>query len=149
MNRRCDPAGFTLVEMLVVVTILALVSAIAMPLLAKPSDTVRLQASARDLVGALRISRSAALARNAEVVLVIDVDRRTFESPAVRRRLLPADITAQLTFAEPERQGRSGAGFRFFPDGSATGGTVRLALNGKEARVCVDWLSGEARQGGC
>ena len=137
-------AGFTLVEMLVVVTILALAAGVAMPMLARPSDTVRLTAAARDLVGALRTSRAAAVARNAEVALTIDVDRRTFESPVALRRSLGADLTAQLVFAEPERRGRSGA-FRFFPDGSATGGDVRLALNGKNARICVDWLSGEAR----
>jgi general secretion pathway protein H len=130
--------------LLVVVTILALAAGVAMPMLARPSDTVRLAAGARDLLGALRVSRAAAIARNTEVALRIDVDRRTFESPVVPRRSFGADVTAQLVFAEPERRGRSGA-FRFFPDGSATGGDVRLVLNGKDARICVDWLTGEAR----
>jgi general secretion pathway protein H len=142
-------AGFTLVELLVVMAILALAAGMAMPMLTKPSDPVRLAASARDLIAALRVSRAAAIARNAEVVLMIDVERRTFESAVVPRRSLGADIAARLTFAEPERQGRSGGGFRFFPDGSVTGGAVRLALNGREARICVDWLTGEARQEGC
>jgi general secretion pathway protein H len=140
-----DMAGFTLVELLVVMTILALVAGLAMPILARPSATVRLQTAARDLIGALRATRAAAIARNAEVMLTIDVERRSFESPAVPRRSFARDIAARVTFAEPERQGRTAGGFRFFADGSATGGDVRLALDGGEARICLDWFTGEAR----
>ena len=75
-------AGFTLLEMLVVIVILALATAVAMPMLARPSDGVRVQATARDLINALRLTR--AMARNAEVALAIDVDKRTFASAAIR-----------------------------------------------------------------
>src|SRR5262249_49052461 len=138
-------AGFTLIEMLVVITILALAASVAMPALTKPSDAVRLQASARAVINALRVSRAAAIAHNAEVTVVIDVQHRTIESAAVPRHSLGSDIAAKITFAEPERRGRNAGAFRFFPDGSATGGDVQLALAGREARICLDWLTGEAR----
>src|SRR3954469_23766876 len=52
--RRCHSSlGFSLIEMMVGIAILARVSIIALPL-TKPSDTLRLQAAARDLHGALR-----------------------------------------------------------------------------------------------
>jgi general secretion pathway protein H len=139
-------AGFSLIEMLVVMAILALVGAVLMPVLARPSETLRLQANARDLLGALRVTRAAAIAGNAELALMIDVEERTFESPAVARRSLDPDIAAKITFAEPLRQSRSHGGFSFFPDGSSTGGDVRLTLNGREAKICVDWFTGAARQ---
>lgn len=139
--------GFTLLEMLAVVTILALAAAIAMPLLGRPSESLRLAAAARDLVGALRLTRSAAIARNAAIALVVDVEQRTFESPAVPSRSFAPDIAAQLKVAEPEQATRSRGGFRFFPDGSSTGGDLTLRLNGREAKICVKWLTGEARQG--
>ena len=134
--------------MLVVLGILALAGAVLMPLLARPSDALRLEASARALVGALRITRAAAIASNGELALMIDVDSRTFESPAVPRRSLEPDIMAEMTFAEPMRETRSRGGFRFFPDGSSSGGDVRLKLNGREAKICIDWFTGAARQGG-
>jgi len=143
---RASTAGFSLLEMLVVMAILALAGAVLMPLLARPSDALRLQASAHDLVGALRVTRAAAISANAELALMIDVDRRTFESPAVPRRSLEPDVAAQVTFAEPMRETRSRGGFRFFPDGSSTGGDVRLMLNGRQTRICVDWFTGAARQ---
>jgi general secretion pathway protein H len=141
-------AGFSLLEMLAVVAILALVATVVMPSLARPSESVALQASARDLVSALRLARAAAIARNAEMTLTIDVDRRIFESPANPARSFAADVAAQLKVAEPERAGWSRGSFRFYPDGSSTGGDVLLSLRGKQARICVDWLTGQARQAG-
>ena len=141
-------AGFSLIEMLVVLTILALVAALTFPLLARPSDSVRLQAAARDIVSALRVTRAAAIARSTNLALVIDVDNRTYESPVVAPRAFAADILARMKIAEPERATPARGGFRFFADGSSTGGDVTLTLGDKAERLCVDWLTGEARQGG-
>jgi general secretion pathway protein H len=140
-------AGFTLLEMLVVIVILALATAVAMPILARPSDGVRLRATARDLINALRLTRAMAIARNAEIALTIDVDKRSFVSAAIRTQSFGPDIAAELIFAEPERTARSSGGFRFFPDGSSSGGDVRLRLRGSEAKICVNWLTGEAQLG--
>ena len=138
-------SGFSLIEMLVALAIVVLATALAMPLAMRPSDALRLDAAAQDLVAALRLTRAAAIARNADAALTIDVERRTFASPAVPARALPADLSVKLKIAEPERA-RSQGGFRFFPDGSSTGGDMLLALRGKEAKICVDWLTGIARR---
>ncbi len=140
-------AGFTLLEMLIVIAILALATAVMMPVLARPSDGVRLQATARDLINALRLTRAMAIARDAEIALTIDVDRRTFTSIAIRTQSFGPDIAAELIFAKPEQTARSSGGFRFFPDGSSSGGDVHLRLRGREANICVDWLTGEAQLG--
>jgi general secretion pathway protein H len=144
-----DPrmAGFTLLEMLIALTILGLVAAIAMPRLTRPSDGVRLEAAARDLVGALRLTRASAISRGTAMALMIDVDTRAFESPAVARKSFATEITVQLKVAEPEQSSRSRGNFRFFPDGSSTGGDLVLRLHDKESRICVNWLTGKAEEG--
>jgi len=146
-SARSAAAGFTLLEMLVVIVILALATAVAMPILARPSDGVRVRATARDLISALRLTRAMAIARNTEVALTIDVDKRTFVSAAIRTQSFGPDMAAELTFAEPERTALSSGGFRFFADGSSSGGDVRLQLRRSEARICVNWLTGEAHLG--
>jgi len=131
--------------MLAALAIVALATALIMPLALRPSDGLRLDAAAADLVAALRLTRAAAIAHNADAALTIDVERRRFESPAVPARFLPADLSVKLTIAEPERA-RSHGGFRFFHDGSSTGGDMVLALHDRETKICVDWLSGLARR---
>jgi general secretion pathway protein H len=148
-NRDTDrtfETGFTLIEMLVVLAILALTATFAVPLLSRGSERLRLQTASSELATAFRVTRSAAIARNTQTTLMIDVDRRTFKSSVVSQRPFAADIEAKLTFASGPRAAPSDGGFQFFPDGSSTGGDVTLSLHGKQTRLCIDWLTGEVRR---
>ena len=132
--------------MLVVLAILALVAAFAAPLLSGKSEGLRLQMASSELASALRVTRSAAITRNTETNLMIDVDRRTFRSTVVSQRAFAPDIEAKLKFASGIRSASSDGGFQFFPDGSSTGGDITLSLHGKQTRLCVEWLTGEVRR---
>jgi general secretion pathway protein H len=144
-------AGYTLLEMLAVVAIMALVASIAVPLVnGKPSDNLRLQAAVYAFTGAIRATRANAILRDTQAVLIVDVDQRTLSSPALPPRSFAPEIAAQLEVAAPERLSPSRGGIRFYPDGTSTGGDVRLSLHDREARICVNWLTGEPRVGsGC
>jgi general secretion pathway protein H len=140
-------AGFTLVEMLVVITILGLIAAISLPALTTPSDSVRLRAVTSEIIAALRMTRAAAITAHRDMALVLDLDARTLQSPAVPQKRLPPELTAEMVIAEPERISPSRGAFRFFSDGSSTGGDIRLHLAGREARICISWLTGQTREG--
>jgi general secretion pathway protein H len=142
---RCE--GFTLVDMLVVLAIIALTTTFAMPLLSGGSEGLRLDMASSELAVALRVTRSAAITRNAQMTLFIDVDRRTFGSNVVSERSFAPSIEAKLTFASAMQSAVSNGGFQFFPDGSSTGGDVTLSLRGKQTKLCVDWLTGTVRKG--
>jgi general secretion pathway protein H len=139
--------GFTLLEILVGLTILALLVTIAVPFLPGPSESLRLRAAARELTSALRFTRASAITRGSELALTIDVEQRIFESPVVPLRSFGRDIAVHMNVAAPERSTASRGGFRFFSDGSSTGGDLTLRLRGMEERICVSWLTGEAYQG--
>jgi general secretion pathway protein H len=138
-------AGFTLVEMLAVLVILALTMSAAVPLLSRGAGTVSLDAATGEIASALRATRSAAIVHNRVMTLRIDVDRRTFSSDVVQPRTFAPDIQAKLTYAAATRAGAVEGGFRFFPDGSSTGGDLSLELNGRQIRLCVEWLTGTVR----
>jgi general secretion pathway protein H len=144
-SRSDKAAGFTLLEMLVVLAILGLTAAMAVPLLSRGSEALRLETASGELAAALRVTRSAAIVRNTQTTLVIDVNRRTFGSPVVAQRSFAPNIDAKLTYASGIRSAPSDGGFQFFPDGSSTGGDVTLSLRGKQVKLCVDWLTGTVR----
>lgn len=145
-DRYC--AGFTLFELLVVVALMALATGIALPLLnGKPTENFRLRAAVYDLTGAIRATRAAAILHDTQTVLIVDVDDHTFTSPALPARRFIPEIAAELQVAAPERLSPSRGGIRFYPDGTSTGGDVRLSLHGRESRICVNWLTGEPRVG--
>jgi general secretion pathway protein H len=57
---------------------------------------------------------------------------------------LPRGMIAAVTVAETERFGDRG-GIRFYPDGQSSGGEIALTLEGRQARIAVNWLTGEPR----
>jgi general secretion pathway protein H len=148
MSRVRTPAasgGFTLVEMLAALAIIAMVAATAIPLLRPPSKGLRIDASARSLCAALRSTRARAIATNSEMALVIDIARKTYRSPGISEMALPPDAAVEMIVADSQREGPTRGGFLFFPSGGSSGGEVTLSISGKRAKISVNWLTGEAR----
>jgi general secretion pathway protein H len=139
-------AGFTVLEMLVVLAILASLVALSQPMLRGVPDRLQLQTTARDILAALKSTRAAAIARNAETTLVFDLERGTFSSPAVRASAFPKGIELNLKVALLEPDATSRGSIRFFPDGSSTGADLVLTLRARSAKICVNWLTGIAHE---
>lgn len=149
MTRRVSHAdgqrGFTLLEMLVVLAMLGLVAGVALPSLRQTPPGLRIEASARTLCAALRLTRMRAIATNSEMTLMVDADRKTYWSPAVRETALLQEAAIEMAVADSQRHGRNRGGFLFFPGGGSTGGDIGLTLFGRRAAIHVNWLTGEAR----
>ena len=141
MKQRAKPsAGFTLVELLVVMGITALVLAVVLNARPKASAT-RVAVTARAVGSTLQLARAQAIASNTETVFRIDADRMQF-GLARSMHSLPKGMTVAMTVAEAERAANVGA-IRFFPDGQSSGGEIALTLDGRSARIAVNWLTGE------
>ncbi len=69
IKRLCDRQGFTLIEVIVVVSILAIIAAIAIPEVSSWAARYRLRAAARDVYSALVKTRSEAVKRHENVAL--------------------------------------------------------------------------------
>lgn len=135
--------GFTLAETLVVLVIIGLVLALVPPLLTKGMPSLRLKNAVRDVSSGLRLARTEALRRGTQTVFELDTEARLLRVPAAgKQRELPQDIVVRVTTVEEEIVDESTAAFRFFPDGSATGGNIMLSVGDLGFRVTVDWLTG-------
>ena len=137
--------GFTLVELLVVLGIIALLLTLASPMISRGLPGAALKTAASDIAQGLRRTQSAAITGNAEAVFSLDTEARSFSAGrAARRQALPEEISLRLIVGEQEIEGSAG-GIRFFPDGSSTGGRVSLTLGDRTVDVSVDWLTGRVR----
>lgn len=140
--RRAAGVGFTLLETLVALAIVALLLAVAAPALVVPTG-VGLRAAADAVATGLRQARLTAVRRQRPTALLLDVNARAMQVEGGHRvRTLPGDLVVELYTAQGEIVGSRGGGIRFFPDGSSTGGRVTLRLHGQQAEVGVEWLTG-------
>ena len=142
---RYRSAGFTLLESLVVLGLIALLVGMSAQLLRPPSGRLRLESASRSLCATLRTTRARAIATNSEAAVVIDLDRKSYASPVGGEGRLPAEADIVLDVANSQRlSARSGA-IAFFPDGSSTGGDITLQTPGARATIGVNWLTGIAK----
>lgn len=135
-------AGFTLMEMLVVLAIIAFVASMSSRLLRPTSPRLRVEAAARALCSAARATRVRAVATNQEATLFIDVARKSFSSAVTAETALPSEARVDLSVAGGQRLGGGVGGIVFFPTGGSTGGDVSIELAGARAHVGVNWLTG-------
>lgn len=135
-------AGFTMLESLVVLALVAMVAGMAAQLLRPPSGRLKLETATRTLCATLRATRSRAIATNSEAAVIVDVYARTYVSPVGKPGTLPAGAVINLDVAHSQHvSGRAGA-VTFFPDGASTGADITVLLPDARARIGVNWLTG-------
>ena len=138
--------GFTLLELVVVLALAVLLVAIVPPLLTAALPGVELKSASRRIAAGLRLAREEAIRRGQDVAFTLDLEKHRYQIDGPFRALqLPKDIELKLIAAASEMQGEERGAIRFFPDGSATGGRILLAREGKGWQVGVQWLSGHVR----
>jgi len=135
--------GFTLVEMIVVLVLVAAVVAIGASAMARKLPGQRLQQSARELAAQLRFTRAQAIATGKPQVFTLDARSREWRAGEKRKGKLSRDIAIVATGARNEQQREGMAAVRFFPEGAATGGRFLLSHGRAAWQVDVQWLTGE------
>ncbi len=140
---RACARGFTLVELIAVIVLLAIATAVVTVSFSKSLESAKVRAASRDLVAALRYTRGQAIVKGMQEVLLLDLDNNTYTAPGKPAVKLPKDMTLGLTTAETEQTGANAGGIRFFADGSSTGGHVSVFQGQREWRINVAWLTGD------
>ena len=121
MISRNKDSGFTLMEMLVVIAVMALILLLVTGYGPPRSHRLEAQAAAQQVAQAMRAARGRAIAQGQPVPFILPH--------------LPLWLTASIQ-APP-------GGIVFAPDGSASGGQVQLAGAGQDYAITADWLTGQ------
>lgn len=128
-------AGFTLMEMMIVIVVMGLLLALVLTNGPERSPTLDLRAATSRVAQALRLARTRSIATDRPVAFVIDPKTRSFGTPGQRYRLPPGIV---MTSPRP---------IRFEPDGSASSGAIILGLGRMRSRILVHWLTGQVSVG--
>jgi general secretion pathway protein H len=144
-RRRSAPRGFTLLEIVLVMAIIALASVLAAAAMGGGFHSMQLSASAHRIASNLRYTRAQAIATGQVQRFTIDPRGHTWHAPKAHHGDIPAKLGIAFIGAR-EVQPHAGVGaIAFFPDGASTGGRVQLSAGKALWTVDVAWLTGQVK----
>lgn len=144
--------GFTLLELLIVVVLLAAAMALSYPSLSRGSTALHLRATGRDILSTFRYAREKAVTEQAGMVLIVDREKQTLvlsdifrDREESREYSLPADIKIQSIALGGAEVLDGPMVVRFLPNGSSDIAEILLRSDtGSFLRIVSDPITGAA-----
>ena len=135
--------GFTLLEMVCVLAIIALLSAVLLPFIPRETSRSRLQAYALEAATLLKTDRDAAISRQVSVATLVDAAGRAILSGSTRTAIhIPDDVRFDAVLPQTCQHQAALSTIRFFANGTSCGGTIALSRFNSGYEVRVNWLTG-------
>ena len=135
--------GFSLLEVIVVITIIGLAYVLLPKMVFSGVSGAELRANARAVATGLRIARDAAINTKREAVMSLDMENRQFTLPNnTKLHKLHEQLDVKLYTAQADLISEKVGTIRFFPDGSSNGGRVTVGTGERGFEIDVDWLTG-------
>jgi general secretion pathway protein H len=135
--------GFTLLELMLVLAIVALATLLGAGVIGRGMDGLRLRSSANGIAAQLRFTRAQALATGEPQRFTIDPGAHAWRAPKGRHGELPSRAAVAFAGAREVQPSEGAGAIVFFPDGAATGGRVRLQQGDAAWQVDVAWMTGQ------
>jgi prepilin-type N-terminal cleavage/methylation domain-containing protein len=148
-RHRDNEQGFTFLELLTVLALMALLLGLVAPTFYRGWERERLRASLRDLSAVLRLARSMAVTERGQARVFVDLEQgRYWLEGTGRQGQLPAGTRfSQAALVWPD-QGRRLGYIAFYGDGASSGGHLDLeGPRGRRYTVNVDIITSKVSVG--
>jgi general secretion pathway protein H len=143
MTERPAESGFTLLETICVLAVIAMLAAIVLPAIPHATSRTALEAYALKTAALLRSDRNAAIRNGSTVQTELNKSSGTIRSGASGQVLqLPGDVTFNAIVATQCGGHANGPAIEFLPSGMSCGGTIFLSRPGTGFEVRITWLTG-------
>jgi general secretion pathway protein H len=133
-------AGFTLIEVMAVMLIIALVSALAVTTM-RGTGRAQLYAVSLQTAALMRRERLGAILTASSRQVSLDGRDRVLFGDGGSQVRIPSDVVVDILGNDTVRSGRL-AVVRFQPDGASTGAVLRLSREQATYEVSVNWYTG-------
>jgi prepilin-type N-terminal cleavage/methylation domain-containing protein len=144
--------GFTILEIMVVLLVLALVVAITYPSLSRGSSTLHMRTCGRDVLNIFRYAREKAVTEQTGMIVTVDRDRQALTlSDNLGRSIgraysMPSDVRIHRMALGGTEVSEGSLAVRYLPNGSADQAEVLLlSETGAQLRIVSDPMTGGAR----
>ncbi|MET0065262.1 MAG: prepilin-type N-terminal cleavage/methylation domain-containing protein [Candidatus Thiodiazotropha sp.] len=136
-------AGFTLIEIMLVLVILGLIYSLAPPLFHKAFPALKLKAVTRDLVQEIRFVQQSAITTGQPTAMRFELSEDRYQSALINAGAL-RQLPEGFHFVHPPSNlaGQT-LELHFYPDGSASGGQVQIGVDKRLYTIQVDWLTSQ------
>ena len=135
--------GFTLLETVCVLAIVALLAAVLLPAFPRGTSRQRLEAYAVATASLLTADRNAAVRRQMQVSTDVDASARSVRSGATGRAVkIPGDVVFDVVLPKFCNHRPAFSTVEFLPSGMSCGGSILLTRPGAGYEIRVNWLTG-------
>ncbi|MGY3450428.1 pilus assembly FimT family protein [Bradyrhizobium sp. USDA 4353] len=136
-------AGFTLLEVVCVLAIVALMAAVSLPAMSRQTSRPRLEAYALEAAAVLKADRNAAIRRGLAVTTHIDARLRAIRSGTSGQVVrFPDDVRVETMLPRNCDDRPSFEAISFFGSGRSCGGVITLTHLDAGYQIHVNWLTG-------
>jgi general secretion pathway protein H len=150
MNRPRE-AGFTLLEVLIIVIVMALALSVAYPSLSRGTTALHLRATGRDVLNTFRYAREKAVTEQTGMKVRVDREKQALFltddlDNGNRAYFLPDDVKIERMALDGSEIMNGPLVIRFLPNGSSEDAEILLKSNtGGHLRIISDQVTGGAR----
>lgn len=136
--------GFTLIEVIVVLMVIVVGFGVISRRINTGNHGTKLQLVTRDIASALRYAQSQALLNQKPIAVDISLKDNSYSLSNQQKQFsFNQEITVSLVIAEEEYTDEQVGSIRFFPDGSSTGGRIKLEWGSQMTQIDVNWITGQ------
>lgn len=140
---RASERGFTLLEMVGVLALIAMMAAVLLPFIPHHTSRSRLQAYALQAASLLKADRNTAIRRGMDVATLVDATGRSIRSGATADVVrIPDDVRFEALLPQTCNRRQALSTISFFASGMSCGGAIALTRLDAGYEIRVNWLTG-------